>query len=99
MAKPKTLPFTMTVDVPAVLFKSLEARAKRRRVTPRNLASDFLFQALAIPTCRICGCTEFDACGGDETEPCHWVGPDLCSACAPVAAALRGKRRAVNSGT
>jgi hypothetical protein len=38
-----------------------------------------------IPRCRVCGCTEDDctACtiklGG---EPCHWVEPDLCSACA-----------------
>jgi hypothetical protein len=31
--------------------------------------------------CRICGCTEEKAClsGG---VPCHWVEPDLCSACA-----------------
>lgn len=27
--------------------------------------------------CRLCGCTEFNACPGS----CSWVGPDLCSAC------------------
>jgi hypothetical protein len=38
-----------------------------------------------IQRCRVCGCTEDDctACtiklGG---EPCHWVEPNLCSACA-----------------
>lgn len=32
-----------------------------------------------IPTCRICGCTDADACEGG----CHWVTHDLCSACVP----------------
>jgi hypothetical protein len=27
--------------------------------------------------CRVCGCTEMRACKGG----CHWVTPDLCSAC------------------
>lgn len=31
-------------------------------------------------TCRICGCTDLRACVS-ETGPCHWVEPDLCSAC------------------
>jgi hypothetical protein len=29
-------------------------------------------------SCRICGCTDLQACPGG----CHWVAPDLCSACA-----------------
>lgn len=29
-------------------------------------------------TCRECGCSDYFAC----TPPCHWVGRDLCSACA-----------------
>ncbi len=34
----------------------------------------------AEPICRVCGCTAETPC---ETEagPCHWVEPDLCSAC------------------
>ncbi len=28
--------------------------------------------------CRVCGCTDDHACDGG----CHWVEPDLCSACA-----------------
>lgn len=28
-------------------------------------------------TCRVCGCTEFNAC----QPPCWWVEDDLCSAC------------------
>lgn len=33
--------------------------------------------------CRECGCTEDEACVDDVTgDPCFWVEPDLCSACA-----------------
>lgn len=32
--------------------------------------------------CRICGCTEHRACVVAGL-PCHWIEPDLCSACAP----------------
>jgi hypothetical protein len=35
--------------------------------------------------CRQCGCTEWNACVTDGV-PCHWVEPDLCSACAGKAA-------------
>ena len=33
--------------------------------------------------CRICGCTADDCsfCIVLTGEPCHWVEPDLCSAC------------------
>jgi len=33
----------------------------------------------AVRACRVCGCTESNACRGG----CWWVGRDLCSACAP----------------
>ncbi len=36
-------------------------------------------------TCRICGCTDLNACPG----LCYWVEDDLCSACAPPG--TRGK--------
>lgn len=32
--------------------------------------------------CRACGCTELDACAHPDGRACHWVAPDLCSACA-----------------
>lgn len=32
---------------------------------------------LEEPTCRVCGCTEDNACPGG----CYWVEPDLCSQC------------------
>jgi len=31
-------------------------------------------------TCRVCGCTDEDACEGG----CEWVEDDLCSRCAEV---------------
>lgn len=31
--------------------------------------------------CRVCGCTEDNACETAEGDPCHWAEPDLCSAC------------------
>jgi hypothetical protein len=36
------------------------------------------------PVCRVCGCTDEDCsdCVERTGEPCYWVGPDLCSACA-----------------
>lgn len=34
--------------------------------------------------CRLCGCTDDDCSGCIERtgQPCYWVAPDLCSACA-----------------
>jgi len=34
--------------------------------------------------CRICGCTDADCrqCIKKTGKPCHWIEPDLCSACA-----------------
>ena len=32
--------------------------------------------------CRVCGCSDHDACVNQYSEPCSWVEPDLCSACA-----------------
>ncbi len=34
-------------------------------------------------TCRICGCTEHNACVDVEDQPCGWAGPNVCTACAP----------------
>lgn len=36
------------------------------------------FDALAVPTCRVCGCDDDHACPGG----CRWTEADLCSACA-----------------
>lgn len=39
--------------------------------------------------CRVCGCTEIDACLGG----CAWVEVDLCSGCAATIGALVEWRR------
>ena len=39
---------------------------------------------IAAPrTCRVCGCTDNNCqqCIEKTGVACHWVGPDLCSAC------------------
>ena len=40
-------------------------------------------QAEEERTCRVCGCTDNDCrqCIAKTGSPCHWVAPDLCSAC------------------
>lgn len=35
-------------------------------------------------TCRVCGCTDNDACEPEE----YWVQADLCSACLPEGACV-----------
>lgn len=37
---------------------------------------------MQMGVCRYCGCTQNDACEGEDGEPCHWVAEDLCSQCA-----------------
>jgi len=37
-----------------------------------------------MQTCRVCGCTDENACAGG----CAWFEPDLCSLCALAAAAV-----------
>lgn len=44
--------------------------------------ADLMRAATETRTCRVCGCTDDRACPGG----CHWVGQDLCSACAADAA-------------
>lgn len=39
--------------------------------------------AAEIRSCRVCWCTDDDCSGCIEFTggPCHWISPDLCSAC------------------
>lgn len=32
-------------------------------------------------SCKVCGCTQLDACYHEEQGNCWWVQPDLCSHC------------------
>lgn len=53
------------------------AKAKRE-VIAHMRAKTWAEKIVKIPECRICGCTNQRACEGG----CHWIEPDLCSACA-----------------
>lgn len=50
----------------------------KKAATPRGR-----FEPFKVARCRVCGCTDNQAC----PEGCWWVEPDLCSSCAPAAAA------------
>lgn len=43
---------------------------------PRKFAKSFRLR------CRVCGCSDYDACWHDLLGACWWVQPDLCSHCA-----------------
>jgi hypothetical protein len=56
-------------------FKDREEIEHAQRELGR-VAHDLLKLA-GIRACRLCGCSEEDACDGG----CSWAGPELCSAC------------------
>jgi hypothetical protein len=68
-----------------------ERAIKEAAFDARRSINVFLRETVAASSshkyvCRQCGCTEADCrqCVEKTGEPCHWVEPDLCSACAPV---------------
>jgi hypothetical protein len=38
-----------------------------------------------VRSCRACGCDDCSMCIRRTGRPCHWVAPDLCSACLSTA--------------
>lgn len=51
-----------------------------RRQSPSRPAHQGLAQRRGGGICRCCGCTDDRACVTNGIA-CHWVEPDLCSAC------------------
>jgi uncharacterized protein YodC (DUF2158 family) len=49
---------------------------------------------LASNKCRVCGCTDFNcsSCVERTGQPCSWIEPDLCSACAEQKPDAEGPR-------
>ena len=47
------------------------------------LSSELKRRSEQVQFCRVCSCTDYDCsqCIEKTGEPCHWVEPDLCSAC------------------
>jgi activating signal cointegrator 1 len=56
--------------------------AQGLRTVPERTAT--ILQLMTVPTCRACGCTDAQGCGGG----CAWVRDDLCSACLALPAAV-----------
>jgi len=55
----------------------------------RDVTGSFAHLLGAAPrACRVCGCTEHDACLHPGGRPCAWVGADLCSVCAATIATI-----------
>ena len=63
---------------------ALFARGKRSDRGDGLLESGREPEANPAEACRVCGCTDLDCRGCIERtgEPCYWVEPGLCSACA-----------------
>lgn len=38
-------------------------------------------KATPVRSCACCGCTDITPCVCLDSQPCHWVEPDLCSGC------------------
>lgn len=47
-------------------------------------------------TCRMCGCSENDACVDDERGACSWAEPGLCSHCDDTIKVVAGLARGVS---
>lgn len=52
---------------------------RSRKTLDAGLQGDQVRERFAIATCRVCGCTDDEACVGG----CWWVEADLCSGCQP----------------
>lgn len=48
------------------------------RIRTTRWYDQLMEQAASEAVCRVCGCTEGNACG----DGCYWVEDDLCSSCA-----------------
>lgn len=60
--------------LPASALNMLHEIAGRAWVMGAQVA---IQKAAGVRACRLCGCTDAEACN----PPCSWVEPDLCSAC------------------
>jgi hypothetical protein len=77
-----TIELDMRLPTPAEVA---ELRASYRFDTDLLLA---IIHGANPRICRVCGCSEQDACVGARGIGCHWVERDLCSSCADRARPL-----------
>ena len=64
--------------------KKKSTKSKTNKRTKKTKSEEI--QTSNKRSCRICGCTDDNACVDEETgETCTWVEDDLCSNCEPMA--------------
>ena len=80
--------------IPLGQFKEIY-REELRALMPKPEAVKPAKKKTGKAKCRVCGCTNLNACIDKKTgQPCHWVEPDLCSACADGAVQAEKEKRA-----
>jgi len=68
-------------ELEGILFRIQESTWQSMRLSPITLTIEDHDHWQA---CRVCGCTESDACPVLDTEGCSWTESDLCSVCAEL---------------
>lgn len=65
------------------VFEIANAELAQRHMKGEQIAIPVPETGVSPARCRVCGCTDHDCSGCIRRtgEPCHWVEPDLCSAC------------------
>ena len=65
--------------LPAAMIEALRDAAPMPAIVPCPACGG----TGSMLACRVCGCTDEDCsqCVEKTGGPCHWVEPDLCSAC------------------
>lgn len=79
------------IEIAAGVARDLQQVIAPDENSPLSIVFDMGWQAAFdedVQSCRVCGCTNTDCsrCIERTGRPCHWVEPDLCSACVEVAA-------------
>lgn len=99
-------PFHLRAAITLGMWRALAEVSPKGFKIPKNLdtlttqlvleAADMpLAPAAAVPTCRVCKCTEDRACVGG----CYWMLPGLCSRCAERLEEEKQQRRAAAATT
>jgi len=82
--------------VAAEFRAAVKARGKSKRALKRTAVTPVDDDgADDVSTCRVCGCTDMEACEGG----CTWVEDDLCSKCNSKGRPQRGRKRSREKAT
>ena len=52
-----------------------------KSVVEITVKGDIIYHDYKQRVCKVCGCSQFNACIHPKFGPCHWVAEDLCSNC------------------